>query len=238
MVTGSIVLITRPEPDATLLAHQCAERNLETIVSPIMEIRAIPDLVLPGDAGAIAFTSANGVRMVPNGIARDLPAFCVGAATAHAAEKAGFEQVFTAKGDVDALAETINAHRDVLVGPVVHIAGTRRAGDLVAALASQNISAIRLVAYETNEASSLPNDIKIALSAGGPLLVPLYSPRTAALFVRLVGDAGLTDALSNCTALCLSEAVARNTNSKEWKSIHVARETNSEAMLALFEQTA
>ena len=56
------VLITRAEPDASEFAAACRSRGLEPVLSPVMRIeieKIEPDL---SDVGALAFTSANGVR--------------------------------------------------------------------------------------------------------------------------------------------------------------------------------
>ena len=63
-------------------------------------------LKLPFATDALLFTSANGVRalaaLTPR---RDLPALCVGPATAAAARQAGFVNCFEAAGDARALAD-------------------------------------------------------------------------------------------------------------------------------------
>ena len=233
------VLITRPQPDADAFAALCRKAGLAPIVAPLMSVRFQGDWAAPANAGALAFTSANGVRaFVRRSPARDLPAFCVGAATAAKARENGFQKVFTADGDVASLTALIANHASALSGPVVHIAGARRAGDLMAMLKKQNAAATRIVAYQTEEAARLPAAAQEALEAGAPLSVALFSPRTARLFLDLVAAANLTGRLTDCSAACLSGAVAETARGAEWGAVDVAHNRTSAAMVALIKLRA
>ncbi len=233
------VLITRPQPDADAFAAECREAGLAPIVSPLLTVRYRDDWTAPGEAGAIAFTSANGVRAFTRRAAiKGLPVFCVGEATAAAAGKAGFQKVITADGDVASLAALIVENAGALAGPIVHIAGARRAGDLIAMLEKQNIAAARVVAYQTEEAPHLPTAAREALEAGAPLSVALFSPRTAQLFLNLVAGANLTATLTQCRAACLSEAVAETARGAAWGGVDVAPGRTSAAIIALIKSRA
>lgn len=228
------VLITRPQPDAGAFADECRAKGLDPVVAPLITLAPRDDWTTPADAAALAFTSANGVRaFAAASRVRNLTAFCVGEATARAAELAGFTSVASAEGDVVSLAETIAARRSAISGPIVHIAGTRRAGDLVNALAERGLTAHRIVAYETHEAREMPGAALAAIGSGRALAVTLFSPRTARLFVTLAEQANIGEALARCRAVCLSKAVADVAAEVAWRVVDIATERNAASMLAL-----
>jgi uroporphyrinogen-III synthase len=225
------VLVTRPEPDASEFAALCRENGLAPVLCPLMEVVFETAAVDLTGVGALAFTSANGVRAyLANSDDKTLPVFAVGEATARTAADAGFKEVKTAGGDVEALAGLIAGHRESLSGTVLHIAGAARAGDLIAALEAQHIAARRMTLYTMHEAEALP---AAALSLAAADWVALFSPRTAALFAKLVERAGAGERFGNMRAACLSDAVAEAAGAMAWRSVHVARARNAAAMIAL-----
>ncbi len=229
------VLITRPQPDADLFAQMCRMQGLAPVICPLMAIEINKMAVDLTDVGALAFTSANGVRaFAQNNPSRNLPVFAVGEACAGVARAEGFATVHVAGGDVVALAACIAQQRTNLRGDVLHIAGTRRAGDLVAALASKGIKAQRKVLYGAVEMVSLPDIAVQALSGESPAAyVTLFSPRSADLLVKLVKQSGLEDAMPDTRVICLSEAVADQAKALSWKSVEIAAGRNVAAMIEL-----
>lgn len=236
-----VVIVTRPEPDASAFAERCRIHALEPVLSPVMEIEIEKaPIKLPGDlsdTGALAFTSANGVRaFAANCADRALPVFAVGQATAEAAKAAGFTAVHAADGDVDSLADHIAAESALAGKGLLHIAGEKRAGDLVALLEKRGISARRQSLYRAAPASGLSEAAQAALAApkdeNRALWVSLFSPRSARLFIALAERAGLKNALGRAQAACLSEAVAEAAG-PGWAARHVATERTAESLAAL-----
>lgn len=228
------VLITRPEPDACDFAEQCRRAGLDPIIAPVMKIKLHSAPVSLEGVGALAFTSGNGARaFAANSKVRDLTVFAVGKATADAARKEGFRDVRIAGGDVDALALSIIEARGDVDGEVLHIAGTKRAGDLAATLQKESISARRAVLYEARAAAELPIAAKRALSENTVAWAALFSPRTANLFIKLVSAATLEGSLAHIRAACLSDAVATVAQGAEWAAIEIADRRDAEGMIEL-----
>lgn len=208
---------------------------MSPVLAPLMEIeikRRPADLE---GVGALAFTSANGVRaFAANSTVRKRSVFAVGRATAEAASKEGFAEIRVAAGDVAALARTIADARAEIDGAVLHVAGSDRAGDLTAALDGHGVPARRAVLYKARAVDALPLAARKALEARPPVQwAALFSPRTAALFVSLVRDAGLEDRLGAVRAACLSAAVADAARDAAWRSRDIAAERTAESMVAL-----
>ena len=228
------IIVTRPEPDAQEFAALAAARGYHAILSPVMSIEYLD--AAPPAAPAFAFTSANGVRafIASGGDATGARAYAVGEITAAAARSAGFPGVIAAAGDVGSLAETIAACKER--GPLVHVCGEARAGDLAAALAERGVAAARSVLYRQVRAESLSAEAIGALRASAEVWVAFFSPRAARLFAELAAQAGLPPVLSSAGAACLSEAVAEAAGER-WRSVAIASERNAKSLLDAIDAT-
>ncbi|MGZ9103914.1 MAG: uroporphyrinogen-III synthase, partial [Rhodoplanes sp.] len=181
---------------------------------------------------ALLATSANGVRaFAARNPQRDLIVCAVGQATAQAARDAGFARIATAAGDVGALAEMVRRTLDPAAGALLHVAGSRVAGDLAAVLGEAGFSCRREVVYEAQRVDRLPEPAATQLRERALDGVVLYSPRTARIFVALAGSAGLASHCSALTAWCLSAGVAEQARALPWRRVVIAARPDSAAMV-------
>ncbi len=227
------VINTRPSPDAEAFSAAIRARGATPVLSPVMAIhfREGPAVVLPDEA--LAFTSANGVRAFARANAdRGFHAFAVGEATADEARRVGFAGVTTAGGDVESLASLIAVTKGSL--QVLHLAGSERSGDLVAALGVLGVAARRLVLYDAAPVANLADEAR-GLLASEPenCAVGLFSPRSAALFFAQAVRAGVEGSLSGATLLALSDMVAAAALSDRWGHVKIASARTVEALLDL-----
>ena len=233
------LLITRPTEDAEPLAALLGERGIETVLEPLISVTDVdgPALDLEG-VQALLITSANGIRAFARRgqeQGRGLTVYAVGDASARAAKGLGFENVKIATGDVQALAALVRKDLDPDGGSLVHVAGTHVAGDLSGELEKAGFTVRREVLYQAVAAEAFGPETLEALGAGALDGVLLFSPRTAGLFVRLAGEAGLAEACKNLAAYCLSPAVAEEAQSLDWREVIVAPEPNQDALLKVIE---
>ncbi len=228
------VLITRPREDAPPLAATLREAGVESTSNPLLDIvylnETLPDLAA---VQGLLITSANGIRAFARlSPRRDLIVWVVGDASARMATELDFSDVHSASGDVDALAALVCEHADPSAGTLLHVAGTRLAGDLAGHLESAGFSYQRCILYEARTAEHLSAETAALLAANRLDGVLLYSPRTAALFGALVKTAGLQDALQAVTAFCLSPAVAAKIDDLPWERIAVAAAPHEASLIA------
>ncbi len=236
------VIVTRPEQDGEPFAASLSALGITPILSPVIEIEFQPSTVDLSGVGALAFTSANGVRAFSQSVhkremASGLRVFAVGEATAKTALASGHYDIETAEGDVGSLAQVIANGKSEgrFEGSVLHIAGSARAGDLAGALASHGVSSRREVLYEARALPTLSPAGQAALLDTPPAeWVSFFSPRSARLFFDQIQNAGLQKRLKAVKAACLSDAVAKSARAGSWRDVHVAANSSSEAMLALF----
>ncbi len=231
------LLLTRPIEDAEPLAAALEELGHEAVFAPLMSITDVdvaaggPDLDMDG-AQALLITSANGIRAFARRTSRrDIAVYAVGDASARAAQDLGFAEVRSAAGDVDALAALVRDEVDPGAGALVHIAGTHIAGDLSGLLEAAGFDVHRQVLYRATAAEKLSPVTVDELKSGTLDGVLLFSPRTAGLFVKLAGGAGLEEACRPLVAFCLSQAVADNAGALPFHRVVVASEPNQQALL-------
>jgi uroporphyrinogen-III synthase len=205
------VLITRPTLDAERTAEKLAALGIPTLRDPMIEIEAVAARLAPAQYDALAFTSANAVRLAVRNAAADAlrmrPVFAVGTHTAETARACGFADVANAAGDVNALAERMSA--ELPAGArVLYLAGADRAGDLAGRAFHARIRVETVVIYRVQAAAALKPETRAAILAGQIDRVLHYSERSAAAFVRATAASGITEAAVRLRHFCLSAAVA------------------------------
>lgn len=180
-MTVDRILITRPEKQAEGFAARLSERfgpDTAVILAPLMRIEAtgeVPDL--EGIRGLI-FTSGNGVdAFVALFDIRRLPVHCVGQATAARAADAGFDVVSIADTADDLVAELSTT---LPPGPLLHLAGRNRRGRVAERLTSIGLKTQVAEIYDQVELP-MSSPGREALAMPGPLLLPVFSPRSASL---------------------------------------------------------
>jgi uroporphyrinogen-III synthase len=226
------VLITRPEREATTLATALSQRGHDAVIAPLFRLAFLhpPDDFAAALAAcqAVLLTSANGARALAEASEqRSTPVFAVGDTTAATAEGLGFTAVTSASGDGAALGELVRQRLDPKAGPLVHVSGVDVAGEI----APQGFEVRRFALYEAREAEALPDSARAALAARALDAATFFSPRAAALFARLVSDAGLADSCREVTAVAISPAAAEPLSALPFKSVVAAPRPTRQAVL-------
>lgn len=201
------VWITRTRPGADRTAARLKAMGIESLIDPILDVRPLNIPLDLDGVDALAFTSPNGVDAFA-GVSdvRSLPAFAVGEATADALGRAGFSQVESAGGDLEALANLLAARRP---GRVLALGPTEPAGDL-AGLATE-VAIEVLAIYET-----VPRAVRVALSDDTVRAVLIHSAKAARAL------AGHGEVLTRLAVVALSEACTEPLRGLAVKSIAVA----------------
>ena len=231
------LLITRPLADAEPLAQQLQGLGHQTVIEPLLDIRyldtaaADTERLLDG-AQALLVTSANGLRaFVAASPLRDVAVYAVGEASALAATQAGFSKVDSATGDVEALARRVIEQLQPQDGALLHVAGSRVAGDLAGSLGRAGFDVRRAVLYDAIKARQLSSPVNHDIATGSFDGVLLFSPRTAESFVALIEQAGLSETCEGMTAYCLSDAVAEKARVLNWCQVRVAARPDQQSLI-------
>jgi len=218
------VLITRPQASARRFADQLRHRwgqDVEIIITPLMQIAYLDEAPDLGGIETLIFTSRHGVEGFARlSSRRDIPCYAVGTATATQARKLGFVTT-DAGGDASAL-----SHRIIADGgrACLHVRGEHAAGDVVGDLMAAGIEARDHIVYR-QQAAPLTQEACDALNRESAVILPLFSPRSAALFFeRSTGTAPLLVA-------AISQSVANKVPEGVSEATIIAQNPNAEAMM-------
>lgn len=226
-------LVTRPPEEAESLAAALASRGVEALLEPLMEVRFLaPQALDLATVQAVLCTSANGVRALARSTCeRGVPLLAVGDATAARARAEGFAAVESAGGDVGDLARLAVARLGPLRGPLLYVTGNVVAGDLAGLLCAQGFTVERRVLYEAQAATALSAGAIDNLRAGAIAFALFFSPRTARIFARLAGIAGVAQCCARITALSISASADAALAALPWYDRCVAERPNQPALL-------
>ncbi|WP_372605047.1 uroporphyrinogen-III synthase [Actibacterium sp.] len=195
MTQGPTTLIlTRPLAQSRDFAARFTARfpDVPVIVAPLMRIEAgVP--ADPEGAAGIILTSVHAVAAAQGW---QVPAYCVGPRTTQAARAAGLN-ARDCGGDAEALIATILADRPA--GPLVHLHGEHTRGDVAGRLTAGGIACHDRVVYR-QIAQDFDENARLALAGPGRILLPLFSPRSAALAGQACAGAHAEIALAAISA--------------------------------------
>ncbi len=235
---GRRALVPRPRAEAAALAKALAMHGIEVIIEPLLDIH-YRDEPAPDLAGvqAVLCTSANGIRALARlSGERRIAVFAVGEATAARGRDAGFARVESAGGNVEDLARLARQLLRPDAGRLLHVAGSDVAGDLARMLHEDGFAVDRVVLYEARPVPGLSAPTVAALQAGLIDFALFFSPRTAAVFARLVERAGLGAALRTVTGVSISAAADRGLGDLAFRDRQVADTPDQNGLLVMLDR--
>ncbi len=216
--------MTRPETDSLCFADDFMARfgrDWPIVISPLLKIVILAPTIPAAEA--VVFTSANAVApfaaLSPAGGRR---AYCVGARTARAAAEAGFLPV-TGPGDAAGLVPLIGA---AARGPLIYARGRHVVSNLAETLNLAGIETFEAIVYDQVQ-QHLTGAARRALAAPAGGVVPLFSARTARLFVAEVKGSDATMRIA-----AISAAVAEPCHDLEVAQLEVALTPDSAGVMA------
>lgn len=235
---GLRALVTRPQAEAAELATALGRRGIGAVVEPLLDVRyraePVPDLT---GVQAVLCTSANGVRALARlSPERRLPLLAVGEASAARARVEGFSEIASAGGNVHDLVRLAADRLRPEGGRLLHIAGSVVAGDLAGALRQRGFTVERTVLYEARPAPALSAPAARALAAGTIDFALFFSPRTAAIFARLVRQAALMEEMRFVTAVSISAAADAGLEALPFRDRHIAERPDQPHLLAALDR--
>lgn len=218
------VILTRPAAQGDRFAGALRDRfggTVEVILSPLIAPEFLPATLPATPFRAVILTSETGAQAAAR--LPDLPraAWCVGDRTAEVARSLGFAAT-AGGGDAEALVAAILSSGES--GPLVHLRGRDSRGAVAARLTQGGIPTAEVEVYAQTP-QPLTAAAQAALHGAGPVVVPLFSPRTAALFAGTRPTAPLFLA-------ALSPAVAAELAALPARRIVTAARPDAAAMLA------
>lgn len=218
------VLVTRPEPGASQTAARLRDLGYEPVLAPCLSISR-RNAALPETPAAIIITSAQAVAALPEAY-QNIPAFCVGDATAGRLREAGFSSAASAAGDARDLFRLIMARN--IPGTHLLAVGERHGLALARQLREAGVTVVRRTVYTAKPLRAFPAAAATVLAEGKIGAALFYSAESARAFIRLKPPG--TEAIQ---AFALSQAVAAGLHGLPWAGIRVALAPTEADLLAL-----
>ena len=187
---SDLIVITRPEPDASDYAAELRANGFDVFVEPMLALEGLvfarPDL---SQYDGILATSVNALRFYKDGGGElaDIAVYCVGKHTAGMAREIGFKDVISVHGTGVDLLAYILALPDVQSQNFLHICGQYVAFPLVERLVEDGITADSLKVYESVQSSGFSEAFLENLKEGKVNTVTFFqSVRLRHLFAMCV----------------------------------------------------
>ncbi|MBL4806416.1 MAG: uroporphyrinogen-III synthase [Rhodobacteraceae bacterium] len=211
------LLLTRALKQAEGFAELVAQKtDFQCHIAPMQKMQDIPAKIDFSGVDALVFTSQNGVEsFVRRWKQGDIPAYCVGPATAEIAKAAGMLS-YAAQGNSASLTDLI---KNAAVQNPLHIHGQHKSGGL---------AIDRHVMIYDQVALPLATATAQLLADGEINAVALFSPRSAQLLAD-VWEANWPAA----EFFCISQATALPV--EKLGKIHVSAEPSAESLLTLLQ---
>ena len=227
------ILLTRPLEDSREMILKFQSLSHEVSHMPLISIEGVKyeDLSF-SDFKGIIFTSSNAIKFLDiKPIDKKIICFCVGSATEKKARGSGFQNVFSADGNVNNLKELILQNFNSSDGKILYVSGEIIFNDLDQQLISERYNVKRIINYSTNPIEKFNDDFIEKLKLKMPEIVYVYSQNSAISFLNLIKNYQLDGFWMNTNLMCISERTSSILNEIKWKKIFLFNPGEEEFLL-------
>ena len=227
------ILLTRPLEDSKELIMRFKSLGHQVSHLPVINIEKIvyeePNF---NEFKGIIFTSSNAIKNLDvSKINKCIFCFCVGNATEKIAKEKGFQNIYTAEGNVSNLKEIILQNFDSKNGNLLYISGELISYDLDKELKLEGYTVERLINYSVNSNEKLSGEFVEQLKTSIPEIVFIYSENSARSYLNLLKKYNLIDNWMNTNLMCLGEKSSSVLNEIKWKKIFLFNPGEEEYLL-------
>ena len=222
------VLVTRPIEQATEFAGQISALGFTPLIQPLLDIEHFPFLIDTADRpAAIILSSRQALKSLE--IPEDwleIPVFCVGEMTDHAARLAGFTKSYFGQGDLIDVLHLMMA--EIPAGQrVLYLRGEDVKHDLKKLLPDYKIQEV--ITYCARPVTSMNPDVLEKFDQIN--VITLFSARSGAVLRQLIEQNGMFSHVKNINLLCLSPSVVESMMELKWKSCVMSDLPNQASMI-------
>ena len=181
---------------------------------------------------AIIFTSSNAIKFLNlKKIDKKINCFCVGSATEKKARNFGFQNTFSAEGNVNNLKELILQNFNSSDGKLLYVSGEIVSNELDKNLISEGYDVKRIVNYRVKHVENLNEDFVKKIKIKMPNIVYVYSQNSALSFLNLIKNYNLINLWMDTNLMCISEKTSSVLNEIKWKKIFIFSPGEEEFLL-------
>ena len=181
---------------------------------------------------SIIFTSSNAIKFLNlKKIDKKINCFCVGNATEKKARNSGFQNTFSAEGNVNNLKELILQNFNSSDGQLLYVSGEIVSNELDKNLISDGYDVKRIVNYTVKHVENLNEDFVKKIKIKMPNIVYVYSQNSALSFLNLIKNYNLINLWMDTNLMCISEKTSSVLNEIKWKKIFIFSPGEEEFLL-------
>jgi len=227
------ILLTRSLEDSYEIILKFQRLGHKVSHMPVINIKKIDYEHLKfSDFKGIIFTSSNAIKCLNvSSIDKNINCFCVGSVTERKARNVGFQNVYSADGNVNNLKELILQNFSQKDGKLLYVSGEIISVSLDKDLISEGYSLQRLVNYSADPIEELNQKFIDELKSSMPDIVYVYSQNSAKNFLKLIKKYQLVDYWMNTNLMCIGEKTSSMLNAIKWKKIFLFNPGEEEFLL-------
>lgn len=203
------LLMTRPEPDASLSAERLRTLGHDVLISPVMTVNFSNKSLSWQPGTDLVVTSRNGVRALAKHAHDEMREsallYTVGDATAALAREAGFLNILSASGSVDDLIDLIAGKKPA---KLLYICGRERKEKLETKLNEIGITLDLAESYHADFAKEFTQQAQKALQDQTIDGILLYSNRSAEALKKLMNNKLVSQVTNDMTYFCLAKDIS------------------------------
>ena len=227
------ILLTRPLEDSQELILRFKSLGHQVSHLPVINIEKKDyENINLNEFKGIIFTSTNAIKNLDvSRINKNIFCFCVGDATEKIVKEKGFQNIFTASGNVANLKEIILQNFDQKIGNLVYVSGELISYDLDLELKKEGYTIKRIITYKVNSNHILSDEFIKELKSSIPEIVFIYSENSARSYLNLLKKYNLLDIWMETNLMCLGEKASSVLNEIKWKKIFLFNPGEEEYLL-------
>ena len=227
------ILLTRPLEDCKELIIKFQSLGHKVSHFPVIQIESKKhEEIKFKEFSGFIFTSSNAIKNLNiKNINKNLFCFCVGSATEKTARFNGFQNVYSADGNVNNLKEIILQNFNYKDGKMLYVSGEIISSNLDKDLILEGYSIKRLINYSVLPIKDLDLKFIEDLKSSLPDIVFIYSQNSAKNFLYLIKKYQLVDYLMDTNLMCIGEKTSSVLNEIKWKKIFLFNPGEEEFLL-------
>ena len=227
------ILLTRPLEDCYEIILKFQSLGHDVSHLPLIAIESLKyESLNYSDFKGIIFTSSNAIKFLnTKNIDKKINCFCVGNFTEKKARGIGFQNVFTAEGNVDNLKELILQNVNSSDGQFLYVSGEIISSNLDRQLVSEGYNIKRIINYRAKPIEKFDQNFIDKLKLKMPEIVYIYSQNSAANFLNIIKNYRLESLWIDTNLMCIGEKTSSILNEIKWKKIFLFNPGEEEFLL-------
>ncbi len=227
------ILLTRPLEDSKELILRFSSLGHNVSHLPVIKIEPIKyDEPEYSQFKGVIFTSSNAIKNLDlTKVDKKIECYCVGSVTEKVAKLNGFQNIFSAEGNVNNLKELILQNFDSKNGSLLYVSGEVVSSRLDKDLISEGYSLKRLINYTVSPTLKIKEEFRAELKKSIPDIIYVYSENSARSLLNLLKKYDLLDSWMDTNLMCMGEKSSSILNEIKWKKIFLFNPGEEEFLL-------